>query len=890
MFGPRRLPKPGFAVLIIASVATALLLLNWTAAYLWFDNLGFARAFLTMRLLKAGIFLSALIVVFSYLWLNIRTLCKHLSWNSAFGTAAPWLSTAIGPNRVAKTLLVGAGLALALIVAGLLAAHWDTVLRYYWHQDFGEVDPIYGRDTGFYLFSFPLLELVQNTVLTVSTIVIALLVWLYSVTDELGFGPRLTLTASHGVFLHLGLNLSLFFAASAWGFYLDRFALLLSTDGVIYGAGYTDVYVVRPLLWSMIVLTSALGVGALVAPLVARGPWLLMGALSYPLLWVIAVGLVPLFVQSFIVEPNELELEEPFIRHNISHTRRAFGLGQVDERSYQALSAPTLADISRNRQTTDNIRLWDWRPLSQTFRQLQRIRTYYEMGDVDVDRYRLNGEYKQVMLAARELAEELPSSANTWVNRTLQYTHGYGLAMSFTATKTEQGSPVLVVKNLPPESQAGPSLTEPAIYFGEQRSDYRLVNTAVEEFDYPRGDDNAYSRYRGVGGIPLDSFWKKLLFAWDQADINLLITSYLTPQSRIQYLRSVEERVTELAPFLELDPDPYPVISDGRIYWIQDAYTVAESYPYADPYQNKFNYIRNSVKVVVDAYDGTTTFYVIDPDDPVTRVYRDAFPRLFRDFADMPRDLQQHIRYPQALFTIQVEKYNTYHMTIPQVFYNGEDLWTVPREKYGGEVIRMDPYYVLMQLPEEKRLQFLLMTPLTPKNRDNMIAWMAARCDLPGYGELLVFKLSKERLILGPMQVEALIDQDTLVSQQLSLWDQRGSRVIRGNLLVIPIERSFVYVEPVYLIAEDSDIPQLKRIIVSDGEEVAMAPQLEEALAVVFGGLRAPGRYTEEQTESESERMSSAREALSAAEAALREGDWGKFGRAMQQLKDWLER
>ena len=540
----------------------------------------------------------------------------------------------------------------------------------------------------------------------------------------------------------------------------------------------------------------------------------------------------------------------------------------------------------RNQQTLDNIRIWDWRPLSKTFRQLQQIRTYYQFGDVDVDRYMIGKSYRQVMLAAREISDRLPDKADTWVNRHLQYTHGYGLAMSLAAVTNEGGGPIFIIKDLPPQSERGPSVSQPAIYFGENMPDFRLVTTSVREFSHPKSDENVYSRYDGSGGVRVGSFWRRLLFALHQSDANIFITSAITPESRIQFWRNVKDRVERLAPFLRLDKDPYLVVSDGRLFWIQDAYTVASLYPYSEPFEGDLNYIRNSVKVVVDAYNGDVTFYVIDDQDPVLAVYRHALPALFRDLKELPDDLRRHLRYPQYLFEVQVEKYSTYHMTVPQVFYNGEDLWSAPREKYGGKVITMKPYYILMKLPGEDRLQFLLMTPLTPANRDNMIAWIAARSDFPGYGETIVYKLPKKRLIVGPIQMEAMIDQDTLISQQITLWDQRGSRVVRGNLLVIPIDQSFLYVEPVYLIAEDSEIPQLKRIIVSDGRKLAMESTLRAALNVVFSAKTKAASKVPDREETHD--LSRAREALKGAEKALREGDWDLFGRAMQSLKELL--
>jgi hypothetical protein len=621
---------------------------------------------------------------------------------------------------------------------------------------------------------------------------------------------------------------------------------------------------------------------------------------GYLVILAVSLFVAPWMVQAFKVEPNELELETPFLRHNIAFTRHAFGIDDIDERSYGTLDELTPEDLGRNQQTIDNIRLWDWRPLTQTVRQLQRIRTYYEFNDVDVDRYRVDDAYRQVMVAARELSNELPDQAETWVNRHLQYTHGYGLAMNLTAKKSEHGVPEFLVKDLPPSAVGGLAVTEPAIYYGEENSGYRIVSTAVKEFDYPKGDENVYTHYRGQGGVALDSWWKKVLFAWHQFDVRILLTAYTQPESRIQLWRTVRDRVDRIAPFLRLDRDPYIVLGDGRLFWVQDAYVIAHTFPYSEPHAGRYNYIRNSVKVVVDAYEGDAVFYVMDPDDPVLGVYRRALPSLFRPLAEMPDSLRRHLRYPQELFQAQVRKYNTYHMTVPQVFYNGEDIWAVPQQDHGSQEVQvgpfrslrakyaehdvdMKPYYILMKLIGEAQAQFLLMSPLTPSNRDNMIAWMAARCDFPAYGQLLVYKLPKERLILGPSQVEAMIDQDTRISQQISLWDQRGSRVMRGRLLVIPVEQSFLYVKPVYLIAERIEIPQLKRVIVSDGKRLAMEPTLEGALEVVFGrtsalAAAAPGAKS-------ADPFGGARRELERAEKALRDGDWDAFGRAMQALK-----
>ncbi|MGI9415224.1 MAG: UPF0182 family membrane protein [Hyphomicrobiales bacterium] len=875
-------------------------LAGWTAEYLWFEALGYASVFWTVRELGVVFFVMAFVAALAYFWINLHIFIRladlsgivaaiNAQFTGQFGPPFPSsLQSRLAGSARPKTplVLIGAAVAIAFIFGVYFYNRWDMLLRFWWSQPFGELDPIYGRDIGFYLFELPLFELVQNSLLTASVLTSAL-VWLgYISAGDFPSDWRRMLDARAAVLWHVLANPVVYLLALAWGFYLDRYELLQSTRGIVNGMGYTDHLVVLPAIWIVLGATLAFATMLLITPLHRRRMYLLVALIGYPAVLVLGLSVVPGFVQGYVVEPNELELEKPYLRHHIALTRKAFQLNDVDERSYEASKNLTPAVLSQNQQTIDNIRVWDWRPLSQTLRQLQQIRTYYQFGDVDVDRYEFGGEYRQVMLTARELSGTLPGKAETWLNRRLQYTHGYGLAMSLASEKTREGSPVLMVKDVPPHSEGGHTVERPEIYYGENIPGHRLVATAVREFDHPKGDQNVYTSYGGTGGVTVDTFWRRLLFAWHRSDVNIAITSYITPQSRLQFWRDVKDRVGRIAPFLLLDQDPYLVLSKGRLYWIQDAYSISSQFPYSEPYKAEFNYIRNSVKAVIDAYNGDVTFYVIDSNDPVLAVYRAALPVLFRNLAEMPEDLRRHLRYPQDLFEAQVAKYSTFHMTVPQVFYNGEDLWAAPREKYGGRIIEMKPYYVLIRLPGETELQFLLMTPLTPANRDNMIAWMAARSDLPDYGQLLVYKLPKERLILGPIQVEATIDQDTIISQQLSLWDQRGSRVIRGSLLVIPIDQSFIYVEPVYLIAENSAIPQLKRVIVSDGEKLAMEPTLRKSLNVVFGidAERPPTAPSREQSDA----LGEAREALKTAEEALRTGDWSLFGRAMQQLKEFL--
>ena len=708
---------------------------------------------------------------------------------------------------------------------------------------------------GFYLFRLPFYRLLQSSLILLTALAIVGVVSQYACFGLMRFGAARQIE-TWGVVPHLSILLFILAATLGYGYYLDRYDLLYSTMGVVYGVGYTADHVTRIALGVMIGASAA--ACALLVLNVFRPRWKAMaiGVGAYVALYVMGIVLVPALFQTFVVQPNELTLETPYLKSHIEFTRKAYNLDAIQETSYPALADLTPEAIANNQGTIQNIRLWDSRPLLQTYQQTQSIRLYYQFYDVDVDRYHLADGYHQVMLATRELSADLPAKAQTWMNQKLQFTHGEGIVMTFVSKITGGGFPQFLIDNIPPESSNGLSITQPAIYFGEAMRGSRIVATGVKEFDYPKGNENVYTSYEGKGGIPIDSLGKRLLFAWTQADINILLTSYLRPESRIQIWRNVQERVSQIAPFLRLDADPYAVLSDGKLYWIQDAYTISDRFPYASPHRigfgNRLNYIRNSVKAIVDMYDGTVSFYVMDPDDPVLAVYRRAFPGVFKDLDELSPDLKLHLRYPQDLFGIQATQYETFHMTDPQVFYNREDLWVPPLEKYEDKVIPMEPFYILMKLPGSDQLEYLMMSPFTPQNRDNMIAWLAARCDFPDYGKMLFYELPKEKLIYGPNQVGAMIDQNTVISQQLTLWDQRGSRVIRGRLVVIPIENSFLYVVPLYLRAEGTNFPQLKRVIVVTGNKVVMEPTLDEALSALFGspgvqqtGTQAPLRSTE---------------------------------------------
>ena len=871
-------------------------LLDWMAELLWFRALGYEFVFWRLRLAEVAMFAIAFVPAFVYVLLNLLLLTRLADLQSLLRGRGPAGISQSWPNhsrpgvaqsnapRLTPLLILGSA-ATAAIFGFAFYGEWDRFLRLVWAQDFGTSDPIYLRDIGFYLFVLPFLNLVQFSLVLLTLGGTLMLGLAYFRIGGLRFCAKRYVAADPKVLRHLITNAVLLLTAWAWGYYLDRFGLLTRSAGAVFGAGYTDVHVVLAGLWVALGATVAL-ICVLIWVAATNAPRLaVLGIGGYLVILFVALEVVPWSFQKLIVEPNELELETPFLLHNIALTRAAYGLDKIDVRFHTTEKKLDVSQLQENQSTIDNIRIWDHRPLSQTFRQLQQIRTYYSFSNVDVDRYWINGDYRQVMLAARELSADLPRGVTSWVNRHLQYTHGYGLAMCLAADKDDQGGPLFTVEDLPPKGS--PTVSRPEIYYGTEMMSYQIVPTDVKEFDYPAGDQNVYTSYTGHGGVLLDSFWKKALFAWHQFDMSIVLSSYLSPQSRIQLWRTVKQSVSRSAPFLKLDRDPYLVVDQGRLFWIQDAYTVADGFPYSEPTDDGVSYIRNSVKVVVDAYEGDVRFYVIDPADPVLRAYHAAFPSLFRSLDEMSPGLRQHLRYPRDLFEVQVDKFNTYHMTVPQVFYNREDVWAPPKEKFGGEAIQMEPYYVLMKLPSEDRLQFLLMTPVTPRDRDNMIGWIAARSDFPGYGEMVVYKLSKDQLILGPLQIEATIDQDTTIARQLTLWDQRGSRVIRGNLLIIPINQSFLYVEPVFLLAEGTNIPQLKRVIVSDGSHLAMESRLAEALKVVFGERPSTPEETAPQAQAP---MSEPREVLSRAEEALRRGDWTAFGREWERLKSLLEK
>jgi uncharacterized membrane protein (UPF0182 family) len=938
--------------LVIIGVGIVAVLLLWSGIsiypdWLWFKNLGFSPVFWTMLLSKFGFGSVVWLLMILIVSLNLyaaRRLNPGGGQRVAFRVADDYVSQLGLSGKGLNTILVAFILLLSFIVASKGSYQWDMVLRYLYQQPFGTADPIFKKDIGFYLFSLPFYVFVRNGLLVLLVLAGLVTMGWYLKNGALQIegefsqegGPPTSLpkisiapkAKKHLIFLGGIIALLV-----AWGYHLKIYGLLYSTQGPAFGASYTDVHI-KVLAYRLLIIVSLGFAGVLFynafrfrTKLIWLSGAVWIGAV------VVFATLLPMLVQKLVVKPNELAKESPYIAYNIDYTRKAYNLNRIKEVSFEVSDQLSADDIKRHDVTIQNIRIWDERPLLQTYRQIQTIRLYYDFNNVDVDRYLINNQYRQVMLATRELVvDQLPAQANTWVNRHLIYTHGYGLALSPVNEVTSEGLPRLFIKDLPPSFEPDLKIERPEIYYGEKTAEYVLVKTKAKEFDYPKGDKNVYSVYQGRGGVPIKSFFRRLLFAIEFMDPQILFTTYLSPESRIMYNRRIARRAGLIAPFLDYDGDPYPVVSGGKLTWIQDAYTSSDMYPYSRRSYGRFknkgvNYIRNSVKVTVDAYNGRVVFYVIDEKDPIVKTYSAIFPDLFRPFSEMPADLKKHIRYPKDLFKIQVDTYTKYHMEDVQVFYNQEDLWQIPDELYGDARQEMEPYYIIMKLPEGGKEEFLLMLPFTPSKKDNMIGWLAARSDLPDYGNLLVYKLPKEKLVYGPMQIEARVDQQTEISRELSLWGQRGSRVIRGNLLAIPLGDTFIYVEPVYLEAkqEGSEVastgppqprgfgkprrggmagssrqgrsgaaalPELKRVIVAFSNRLVMAENLDRALSSVLDeriipkALAAP---SVPETKDVSNLGAVALEHYSKAKDFLRQGNWAAYGRELESLEKILK-
>ena len=890
----------------VAAVVVSLILIGRLSGvvvdWLWFASIGYTDVFWTVLAARTLLFVAVFVV--SAGAIGTSGFLAH-RYARRFHLLRRGTTTASGRTEVISELVEQvtpripwrASIAAGAVVLGLLIAagelsNWDTALRFLRQVPFGERDPVFDKDIGFYLFSLPAYIALKNWLLLLLFCSAGIAGAVYGARGDIAL-ERSRRVLSPAVVTHGSALLGLFFAVKAWSYWLDRFLLLYGDNDVVVGASYTDVHVGLPVLWLLVGLAAAAAVASW-ANLRRRSDQ--MTAASVLLVFgssALLAVIYPALFQRFYVKPNELQLEAPYIARNIALTRRAYALERITVRPFPAEQGLNLTALQANRATIDNVRLWDVQPLMDTYAQLQEIRTYYKFLSVDIDRYRLDAGYRQVMLSARELETAmLPPNAQTWVNLHVLFTHGNGLVMSPVTEKSTEGLPSFFLQDIPPVASGGPAIREPRLYFGQGNQDYVIVKGSVPEFDYPKGKDNVYLAYSGHDGVAIGGLARRSLFAWQLADINILLTGYITDESRVLLHRNIQDRVSTIAPFLTLDHDPYLVASGGRLFWMQDTYTTSRWFPYAQPSSGGTNYIRNAVKVVIDAYNGTVDFYVSDPADPILQTYQRIFPSLFKPLAAMPQDLQQHIRYPEDLFLIQAQRYRAYHMEAPEVFYNREDLWQFPRGLAGidgggsAPTTMMTPYYMIMRLPGEPRAEFVLLLPMVPSQRENMIAWLAARCDPPDYGKLILYAFPKDKLVYGPFQIEARIQQNTEISQQISLWNQMGSRVIRGHLLVVPIDNSILYISPLYLRAASGQLPELKRVIAAYGDRVVMEATLGEALAALFKetapAASAPGGASDAR----------ARDALAHYNRAierLKAGDWSGFGAELDALRPLLE-
>ncbi len=866
---------------------------------LWFQELGKATIFTTILYAKSVLGAGTLLAAFLFIYINLLY-AERGPGKIQIGIPTPQgqITAYTFPPETLRKLLGLLSLVAAAMFALRGAEDWEIAWQWLHRVDFGKADPVFGRDVSFYFFTLPLMEEAVRFGLMLCFISGAAVLLLYHFKGILSF--RRSRVAGGRVPAHISVLAAMLFFLLAADAYVDRFQILFANHGPMYGATYADLNARLPLL-SVLAICALAGAVLWIYNAFAAGTRLAILSVALYGAGLLITNLYPALLQKFVVAPNELGRETPQIQHNIDATLQAYGLQNVEERDLSGDKALTPADIKANTATIRSIRLWDHQPLLDAFSQIQEIRTYYDFTTVDNDRYKLNGEPQQFMLSARELnAASLPE--RNWINEHLSYTHGYGLTLGPVNRVTTEGLPVLIVQDIPPRaSQPIFKIERPEIYYGEQTKGYVVVQTGAKEFDYPAGEENVFASYKGSGGVLVNSFFRKLLFAIYFKDPNIVLSPLLQPESRFLYFRDIQTRVRRLAPFLLLDQDPYMVVSQGRLFWIQDAYTFSSRYPYSIPTRGIGNYLRNSVKVVLDAYNGTTEMYVSDPDDPMVRVYQGIFPGVFRPLSELSGDLRSHLRYPEDIFRIQTYIFSVYHMMHPQTFYNKEDLWEIPVLGSGGSETAMAPYYTIMRLPQEKREEFILMLPYTPGRKDNLSAWMVARNDDEHYGKLVVYRFPKKKLVYGPKQIAARINQDAEISRQISLWDQRGSQVMQGTLLVIPIEEALLYVRPLYLRAESGKIPELKRVIVAYENKIAMEETLEASIAKIFqlevpesGSLQAPPASPREaagtgEKPGSPDLIRQAREAYDRAIAAQKQGDWAKYGVEIRRLGAILE-
>jgi len=903
-------------IVFVAILGLLSLLAGLYSDWLWFDSVNYASVFSIILLNKIALYAVLFIFGFLLFYFNLQISKKNMGIREKDEPRedgreiiyldqerpSPWRDFMQGPYS--KWIFIGISLFGGFILSSVSADNWIVVQQFLNRVPVGTVDPVFGKDLGFYFFNLSFYQFFYATVMTglvLATITVGVIYGM-NASSDLVFGNWSQFTVAKS---HIAILAAFIFALKAWGYRLASYEILFSPDGIVFGATYTDIYAKLLSYKVLMVISIIVALLIVVNIFIKRFNWILISVGAWILVAVILGGFYPSIMQKLVVQPNEFNKERPYLEKAIEFTRIAYGLDNADIRQFDIDYGLDISDPD-HRSTIDNIRLWDWQPLRTTYKNLQQLRPYYVFNDVDVDRYIIDGNYRQVMLSAREIDQaELPEQAKTWINQRLMYTHGYGLAVSPVTEVAEEGFPQFFIKDVPPRFTTDLTVEKPEIYFGESTHNYVIVNTIQQEFDYPSGDKNVYTTYEGDEGIRINSFTRKLLFAWTLKDYKMLLSSDITNDSQILMNRNIIDRVSKVAPYLGFDSDPYIVINDdGKLYWILDAYTYTNKYPYSQPFDSVGdNYLRNSVKITVDAYTGKMMFYIADDFDPIIKTYAAIFPEIYKPIAEMPEGLQSHIRYPSDMFMIQANTYRIFHMTDPYVFYNKEDPWLIPVEVVDDKTQAMEPYYIIMRLPGEEKAEYILMMPFTPKSRPNMVGWMCARMDGDNYGKLLVYNFPKQETIYGPEQIESRINQNTEISQQLSLWDQKGSSVYRGNLLVIPMGNSILYVEPMYLQADNSKLPELKRVIAGFGNKTVMEKTLDEALIALFGkgaGIEPDDTGTppadgdtgtvDTSDENLNEVAKLARQYYDQAQESLQAGDWSGYGDNLDKLNNVLKR
>ncbi len=888
---PRAIP---FLVVVAVLALFLPTLIGVFTDWLWFQEVEQAQVMARSIAAQLGVGAAVFAIAFGTFFLNFDLTRRSLRRLDIVRMTPEGMRTiSLDPSSLRPQILaISAGV--AFLLALFASGRWQIWLLYLYAEPFGTTDPLLGRDIGFYVFALPFFETLRNLLLWLVVLTTAGVIAAHVMAGNLGMNPVRGLFVTRVARVHVAALVAALFLVLAFAAWLGPPDLLTTPSSITHGASYADVHARMPALALLLVASLAAATLA-VYQMTATSLWPIAAAAA--LYAAVSIGGMAYasIIQRLVVAPNEQVRETPYIIHNMYATRAAFALDRVEERELSGDAVLTRADIDANATTFDNVPLWNKQPLLDTFSQIQEIRTYYDFVSVDNDRYTIDGKYRQIMLSARELnSESLP--ARSWINERLTFTHGYGLTLGPVNQVTPEGLPVLFIKDLPPQSSVDLPVTEPAIYFGELSSDHVFVKTKTEEFDYPEGDDNKFTAYRGDGGVSLGSLGRRLLFAIRFRSTDTLFSGSLKAESRVLMYRRIGDRVRKIAPFLHYDEDPYLAIDEGRLVWIQDAYTTTTRYPYSTSIgRSGVNYIRNAIKVTIDAYHGDVRFYSIDSEDPIARTWARIFPNLMTPRDQMPEGLSSRLRYPQDIFTAQAAMYSTYHMSNPAVFYNREDQWQVPIVDGASP---MEPYYTIMRLPGEKDEEYLQMLPFTPRQKDNLAAWMVARSDGENYGRLVAFQFPKQKVIYGPRQVVARINQDQVISPQITLWNQQGSEVIQGSLLVIPVEESLIYIRPLYLRAAGGRIPELKRVIVAYQNQIVMEKTLEAGLARIFptdGSRPTPGtspaaKGARAPAAPESDSMARARDAFRRALEAQRAGDWARYGEEIEQLGQILER